>query len=427
MNIGVKVAGWVLTLLCFPSFGSAEFSEVDTTIESFLNQQNIEGATLIVTDQDGRTLHQRNYGVNFNESTPVTLASASKWLTGATIMTLVEDGLIELDAPVSNYLSYFKNKGQMSAMTVRQMLAFTTGMPEHSDLMDNPNITQQQECQYFANNLDLLFRPGTKFHYGGLQQEIAACIAEEVTNKPFREIISTRLFKPLDMSSSKIGTLVNRQPRNIVFDSDNPLTPGGIYAPAKDLLKFVQMILNGGTHKGVQVLKPSTVNAMKTDQTFGVPKNRTIWNGSAENEWAYGLGNWVQVLNPETGSTEVESRRVLMSAGAIGTMEWVDFDLKYAAVFTLWGKAGPAMTNFDNALVNLVSDAVKEDSPSDPGNNFQIGVRVLNKSRLKQGGNAVGTIIAGPINSASFTWWKIDYDSGASGWATERSLTIIDN
>jgi len=339
---------------------NTNFLAVDSHINSFIQNMNVNGASIIVKDYKGNIIYKKNYGSDFDENTVVTIASATKWLTGATIMTLVEEGLIQsLDDPVSKYLSYFKNKGEKSNITIRQMLAFTSGLPEHHSIQDYPNITQQQECAYIAQNVALLRSPGTGFEYGGLQEELAACVAEVVTGKPFRTIMQERLLDPLEMNDTKLANLVNRNPNNPDFLSANPLTSGGIYTNSSSLIKFSQMILAGGVYNGKRIISEETVKAMKADQTYGVPIYRTIWTGDAEIQWRYGLGNWVQVLNPKNNYLEDEEKRLISSEGAFGTSEWVDFDLQYAAAFTIWAKVGEETTAFVNALKNLVSEAVE--------------------------------------------------------------------
>lgn len=344
------------------------FSAVDSHINAFLSQKNLDGAALIVTDSNGEVVYQRNYGANFDENTVVPIASATKWLTGATVMTLVDDGLISsLDDPVSKYLPYFADKGAKSDITILQMLAFTSGLPDHIEVQDDPNITQQDECAYVAENVELLRDPGTGFEYGGLQEELAACVAETVTGKPFREIMQERLLDPLGMTDTQLANMVNRNPRNPDYASANPLTSGGIYSDASDLIKFSQMILAGGSYNGNQILAPETVQAMAADQTFGIPLYKTIWAGEAENQWRYGLGNWVQVLDPTDNSPEEEAKRIVSSEGAFGASEWVDFDLQYAAAFTIWARPGAETTAFVNDLKNLVSEAVESAaSPPEP-------------------------------------------------------------
>jgi CubicO group peptidase (beta-lactamase class C family) len=342
-----------------PSTSNADFSAVDAHINAYVDEKNLDGASLIVTDSGGKVIYQKNYGADFDEHTVVPIASATKWLTGATVMTLVEDSLISsLDDPVSKYLPYFADKGAKSNITIRQMLAFTSGLPDHIEVQDDPNITQQDECAFVAENVELLRDPGTGFEYGGLQEELAACVAEAVTGKPFREIMQERLLTPLGMTDTQLANMVNRNPRNPDYTSANPLTPGGIYSNASDLIQFSQMILAGGSHNGVQILAPETVQAMTADQTFGVPLYKTIWTGEARDQWRYGLGNWVQVLDPTDNTPEAEAKRLVSSEGAFGTSEWVDFDLQYAAAFTIWARPGAETTMFVNDLKNLVSEAV---------------------------------------------------------------------
>jgi len=336
------------------------FSDVDNLVNKMLQDLSLEGASLIVKDKRGQTIYQKNYGSNFDETTVVPIASASKWLAGATVMSLVDESLIDsINDPISKYLPYFKNKGEKSDVTIRQTLAFTTGFPDNHRIQGNPDVTQQQECAFIAKNVNLLRDPGTGFHYGGLQEEIAGCVAEVVTGKPYAEIFQEKILDPLGMVDTQIANLVNRNPRNPDFESENPRVPGGVFSNAQDLIKFSSMILNHGTYNGKRILSKETINEMKKDQTFDVPLEVTFWPEAVAHRWHYGLGNWVQILNPKDDSLEEENKRMLSSEGALGTIEWVDFDLEYAAVFTVWGKAGQ-MPPFVNNLKNAVSDVVEQ-------------------------------------------------------------------
>ncbi len=108
------------------------FTQATTLAQGVVASVPLSGASMILI-KDGQTVYERYFG-SFSDNRTVLIASSSKWLAGATLMALVDEGALSLDDPVSKYLQYFT--GQKGTMTLRQMFSHTSGLPTDSALTD---------------------------------------------------------------------------------------------------------------------------------------------------------------------------------------------------------------------------------------------------------------------------------------------------
>ena len=126
-----------------------DLTSVRQAFSSTLAQAHISNGSLLVL-KEGQKLFEQYAGV-FNASTPRPIASGTKWLSAVVIMSLVDDGLMSLDDPVSKFFpqSYTGLKG---TMTVRQMFSHTSGLPGGLDypVLNDDSITLQQAAQIIS-------------------------------------------------------------------------------------------------------------------------------------------------------------------------------------------------------------------------------------------------------------------------------------
>jgi serine-type D-Ala-D-Ala carboxypeptidase len=133
---------------------SYDFSAVTALIQNAVNSIPLDGASLMLI-KDGQVIYEQYFG-DYNADTRVFIASASKWLSAATLMALVDEGKLSLDDPVSKYLTYFT--GVKGAMTIRQMFSHTSGLPGIRDdarCLGNP-FTTMNACARQIAQLELL-------------------------------------------------------------------------------------------------------------------------------------------------------------------------------------------------------------------------------------------------------------------------------
>jgi CubicO group peptidase (beta-lactamase class C family) len=133
--------------------------------------------------------------------------SIGKSITAFMTLILVNDGLIDLNATINEYIPDYSGPGNNKA-TIHQMLTHTSGIPDHGAI---PNLSKKlvrwtyNTDQYLTliKDLDLKFEPGTGFSYSGIAYNLLAIICEKVSKKDFADLLMERLFIPLGMNNTK--------------------------------------------------------------------------------------------------------------------------------------------------------------------------------------------------------------------------------
>jgi CubicO group peptidase (beta-lactamase class C family) len=267
-------------------------------------------------------------------------------------MILQDEGKLKLDDPVSKYVPAFQQTtladGSKPAreITIRDCLRHTSGLAS-----DQRNVGSLAETVELLAKSKLVFEPGSKWQYGpGLS--VAGRVVEVASGKSFDQFLAERLFGPLEMKETTFRPTAEQlqrvaklyqptggkkdldQPagdkkdtgdkrdlepgKHWLFDVSAETTPnpsGGLYSTAADVVRFYQMVLNGGELNGVRVLSADAVNQMRTIQTGDLVTGFTPGNG-------WGLG-FCLVREPQ-GPTQMVSAGTFGHGGAFGTQSWAD-------------------------------------------------------------------------------------------------------
>src|ERR1700674_3771806 len=117
-----------------------DFSSVQASIQAQVDAGTFPGASLLLF-KDGETIYEHDFGT-FGSATTVPIASSSKWLSGAVIMSLVDSGAISLDDTVSKYLPDWT--GQEGTITIRQLMSHTSGLPADNACLGDATLTLTQ-------------------------------------------------------------------------------------------------------------------------------------------------------------------------------------------------------------------------------------------------------------------------------------------
>jgi CubicO group peptidase (beta-lactamase class C family) len=282
-----------------------DFAPVTTLVQDAVTTRPLAGASLLLF-KDGEPIYEQYFGT-YSTNTWVPIASATKWISASVFMTLVDDGTVGLDDPVSMYLPNWT--GQMGTITMRQLWSFTSGLPGDHACLGDQTMTIDQ-CVEQIRQGGLIAAPGTQFYYGGASMQVAGRVAEVATGLPWVTLYFNRIKTPLGMASSGFGLV------------PNPIIGGGAVATLGDYAKLLQMHLERGSYGGQRVLSPGAVIEMQKDQTFGVPIAYTPHPDSRR----YGLGIWRDIVS---GPAAVQ----LSSQGLFGFSPWLDNDRGYFGVF----------------------------------------------------------------------------------------------
>lgn len=238
---------------------------------------------------DASTELPRDQWVSMREDTVFDLASVSKLFTSLVTVQLVEDGTVDLDAPVATYLPEFAANGK-EAVTVRQLLTHTSGftswLPLWSRHPDEASRLKAVMDQPLTNPV------GSRYLYSDLNLITLGVLVERLTGRGLDEVVRERVTEPLGLDDTgynptdrdrTAATEFQASPargmvRGEVHD-ENAWSLGGVaghagvFSTADDLAVLAQALLNGGTYRGERILSRSSVELLVTNFTPEFPAN----------------------------------------------------------------------------------------------------------------------------------------------------------
>ncbi|HTV00281.1 MAG TPA: serine hydrolase domain-containing protein [Luteitalea sp.] len=162
------------------------------------------GDTLVRLDAEGYD----STGAPITADTPMRVASITKSFTAAAVLTLVDEGRVGLDQPLVTYVSDFRMADERaSAITVRHLLNQTSGLADYTvDIRATQRAADLATLVATLRSGTLAAAPGTRYAYCNVNYELAARLVEVVDGRPFAEAMRARVFNPLGMKDSAIGT-----------------------------------------------------------------------------------------------------------------------------------------------------------------------------------------------------------------------------
>lgn len=249
---------------------------LNSKLEQYLSIQHQKIAfsgVLLVARNDSVVFEQSiglasiEQGVPLSTSSKFVIASISKTFTGALVALAHDEGLLQYTDKLS---LYFENLPvSFQTVTIHQLLAHTSGLPHNEALpaywgtTSRLHLTEDQALKEICK-LSLLATPGSRMKYSSLGYYLLALVIEKVYKKPFTEILSLKLLRPLGMENS--GTNNNRviipnmatgyqkvSEDSLVMapyrDFSMQLGAGDMYSTARDLLKWSRNISKGTMFK----------------------------------------------------------------------------------------------------------------------------------------------------------------------------------
>lgn len=260
---------------------------------------------------------------DFSSKTKERIASCSKWLSAALVMTFVDEGKLNLNDSIGSYLPVMTANGK-GYIKISHCLSHLTGIKSGS-LKDSREIitnakTMDAAIEGIAKQ-PMEGEPGKTFHYSSAGLQVAAAIIEKISGKDFETLFQERIAIPCEMMNSDFG------------NGKIPLAAGSAWSTAEDYINFLEMILNEGMFRGRKVLSRQSVLEMQKNR---VSRDAVIAYTPAEaGNWGYGYGEWVMnsplQTSPEEGPIPGSERlNTVTSPGLFGSFPWVNNDLKYA-------------------------------------------------------------------------------------------------
>jgi CubicO group peptidase (beta-lactamase class C family) len=182
----------------------ARLEQAAGVMADWIKDNRVQGASILVTQ--GSRQFARNYGTAKGAEPVFLLASITKPMTAAAVMTLVDQGQLSLDDHVVKFFPTFTGDGR-ETITIRNLLTHTAGLP---DMLPNDEMLREQhaplsEYRDGALKAPLKFPPGTKYSYASMGILLSSEIAQKITGKPIADIVEERVFRPLGMRHTGFG------------------------------------------------------------------------------------------------------------------------------------------------------------------------------------------------------------------------------
>lgn len=249
-------------------------------------------------------------------ATPETIyraGSVSKLFTDVAVMRLVEQGKLNLDAPVSTYLPSFKPHNPFGGqITLRQLMTHRSGLVREAPRGNYFDIAAKGQADAVAslNETTLVAAPGTVTKYSNAAIAVVGEVVARVSGMPYEKAVDTLVFRPLGMASSGMtaAPFQGRIAYSEMAAFDGPRVPappielgtpaaGSLFTTLGDLGRFAQAMLNRGALPKGTLLKPATLDEMWRRQFPGDASTR-----------GYGIG---------FALSQIDGQRVVGHGGAI--------------------------------------------------------------------------------------------------------------
>ncbi len=181
-----------------------EFEAAARILASACDSGQVRAASLLVRHQARE--FTRQFGACRSQHDVFLIASISKPMTVAAVMTLYASGEFKLDDPVMKFIPEFADDGR-DHITIRHLLTHVSGLPDQlpKNVTLRKRHAQLSEFVGHAIRTPLLFRPGRQYSYSSMGILLAAEIAQRITDKPFPDFIKQTVFEPLEMKHSALG------------------------------------------------------------------------------------------------------------------------------------------------------------------------------------------------------------------------------
>jgi len=321
-------------------------ARITAMMKDLVDQGRVAGTVTLVARNGKVVYHEAAGRRDVEKNVPMTtdtlfrIASMSKAVTSVAVMMLVEEGKLTLDDPLSRYLPGFqapqvmvggtadapKLRAAAKPVTLHALLTHTAGYPagvkgdeQAVTLMERIDPHGASDLRGFAERMSrvpLAADPGTRFGYDGASLELLARVVEVVSGQSFDRFLRQRIFEPLAMHDTGFSVPAAQRARVVdltrmsaagkleIADTTSARHPGeplnaydsgagGLYSTAGDYARFAQMLLDGGTLDGHQLLGRKTVELMLRNHLTMLDPPVTQFSDAE----GFGLGGYV-VLDP---------------------------------------------------------------------------------------------------------------------------------
>ena len=301
------------------------FAKLDEFIARHMRETGAPGLTLALANRDG-VIRVSTYGFADTKAnmrvvpeTMFEIGSISKSFVGLTLMQLRDEGKLDLNKPIAEYLPWLKIKSKFDAVTTHHILSHTAGLPGAPLLLDA-----------LLSELWTAYEPGKRFLYSNTGYNILGFLIEAIDKRPFAEAMRARMLTPLGMTAS--APIITNDLRKQMAIGYEPLAEGkpfplhgplaeaqwlevdiaagSIASTPSDMAKYMRVLLNrGALPKGRLISEDSFA-------LFTKPAINSPYRGEPA---SYGYGLWISDIDGHT--------RLRHTGGMVAFSSSIDVDI----------------------------------------------------------------------------------------------------
>ena len=291
----------LLALLTLQPVGAVadENAELDAVLADIFPKYKTTGAVVVVA-KNGEIVYHYDYGYAYKKDRePITpesyfkIASVTKLVSAIRVMQLVEEGKLDLDAPIGDYFGFTIQNPHHRAIpvTLRHLMSHTSSLSQRGGYSRERRLDTFLDASLNHWSNWESWAPGSKYAYSNFGAGLMGSLMEIVTQKNIDDCVREGVFEPLnidaayhisllgdpdkavytykangDLHSSRAAYLRNAWEPEIDPNAHYTITVGSVWIRGDDLCRLGIMLCNGGTIDGVRILKPETVELMMSSQ-----------------------------------------------------------------------------------------------------------------------------------------------------------------
>ncbi|MEJ2252091.1 MAG: serine hydrolase, partial [Candidatus Lokiarchaeota archaeon] len=292
-----------------------KFEKLHDIITMLMQKFKVPGLAISIV-HNGEIIYEKGFGArNLEENFPMTqdtligIGSISKSFTALLILKLQEEGLLNIDDPVCNYLELEPFLSHQD-ITIAHLLSHSSGIPSvdgqwspiaisFGDYQRIYPVTSQEDYLHYITHTkdEIYFKPGEEFFYNNDMYTILGLIIEKITGKSFENFLREKLLDPLDMNRTTLNreTLEKDPSENYIRGylhkgkgeerhlehpklpfSKQLQAPGGIYTSMHELANYGKFLLKNGSFKEKRLITPESIEIActpKINSLYGYGKN----------------------------------------------------------------------------------------------------------------------------------------------------------
>ncbi len=303
----------ILMVTCAATDNSDQYSQLVSNIQGIQQDHNIPGLALIIVDKQGIThqlylgLADRNKRTPVKQSTVFRIGSITKTITALAALKLEEQGLLNLQAPVSTYLEHppYKNTfSYLKSITVDQLLENSAGFRDLTNKefdFKEKGWSLEQSFNYDPNSRTTAWLPGQYYSYSNNSAGIVAKVIESITHQSYEEYVNEHIFTPLNLNyatffntekiTDHLATGYNTNGTSVInYWHMLYRAFGAANMRADEMATIVSMLINNGnSDASSEFLNIDSIKRFETPMTTLAARNGLTYG--------YSLGNYQWLSN----------------------------------------------------------------------------------------------------------------------------------